>query len=105
EVREAELPLQRSAASRRRLPTSARSDRLFDFWIFGLVPIASQPVGYQSNCFCIKNFIIAVFLHAVVVLAIVALLLGIANHPDEPFARAVAGQVRPGGLFVLFVKL
>jgi len=56
---------------------------------------AVQPVGDEFNRMRIENFLFTECRHPIVALAIKTFVLRIGNDADEPFARAVTGEVRP----------
>ena len=72
---------------------------------FGFKPISTQPIHYESDGLGIENFFVAEGGHPIVALAVVAGVARICDEADQPFARAVSGQVRPSGIFILILKL
>ena len=71
----------------------------------GIMPCAAQPIGDQANGLFAQDLVCAESGHAIVSLAIKVGVGGIVDKIDQPLARAVAGQVGAGGLFIFVAEL
>src|SRR5882672_3364435 len=70
-----------------------------------LVPFAAQPVHDQPQRGRVENLIAAECRHPVVAFAVEPFVLRIGDDANEPFARAVAGEVRPAGILARLAEL
>src|SRR5947208_14387152 len=68
------------------------------------VPIAAQPVGDETDGVVVEHPVFAEGGHAVVAFSVKTRVGRVGNKIDEPVARAEAGQIGSGGVFVRLVE-
>src|SRR5439155_6040936 len=77
----------------------------FGLYLGRRVPVSSQPVGDQPNFPLGQYLLIAELRHAVIALAIIIWVGGIADETNEPLPGTVAGEVRRRRVFVALMEL